>query len=142
MPVTDATFRESLCDPDHISNEENRSFFPRHEPAFRGPAVARIVARGTGSRLSRQQRGESMDSMHERESAGNPGRATIGTVMKLVTVIVAAFVFAAFSSTPAQPQSAQCSVAPDMPRVDELKVMPQAGAAAELGNASCIKAFP
>jgi hypothetical protein len=83
-----------------------------------------------------------MNSMHERESAVSPGRATIGTVIKLVTVIVATFVFAAFSSTPAHPQSVQCIVAPEVPRADDVKVIRQAGAAADLGNARCIKVVP
>jgi hypothetical protein len=59
--------------------------------------------------------------------------------LKLVTVIVAAFVFAAFSSTPAHPQKAQCRIAPDPPRVVDVEAAPQAGGAEGPGNTRCIE---
>jgi hypothetical protein len=48
-----------------------------------------------------------MNSTQHDISAKSASRETLGVVTKLVAIIVATFVFAAFSAAPAQPQSTQ-----------------------------------
>jgi hypothetical protein len=46
-----------------------------------------------------------MNSPPPNPSTDNAGRETLGTIAKIVAVLAASFAFAAFSTTPDQPQS-------------------------------------